>query len=106
MMRADYCGNGIGMTRNGIVIDLYDVNGIRKSNKDPGFQFEAGWSPAGAVCVHHTRVLEHATLDTLARSCPQLADKLGAACTEQRARAAGGLLFNRSRVTALENPGH
>lgn len=104
MARADYCGNGIGTTRNGMLIDLYDVNGIQKpENNAPEFQFEAGWSPAGAVCVHHTRVPENATLETLARTCPNLAQRLGAQCTEESARSAGGLLFNRSKI-APESP--
>lgn len=102
LMRADYCGNGIGLTRNGMLIDL-TVNGIQKPGHAPGFQFDAGWSPAGAVCVHHTRVPENATLQTLARDCPKLAHKLGASCTEEAARSAGGLLFNRSNI-APEGP--
>ena len=103
LMLADYCGNGIGLTRNGMLIDLYDVNGIQKPDNAPGFQFEAGWSLAGAVCVHHTRVPENATLQTLARACPKLAHKLGASCTEEAARSAGGLLFDRSNI-APEGP--
>jgi hypothetical protein len=96
MVRADYCGDGEGTTRDGVPIDLYDDRGIQKPDSDPMQEFEAGWTAAGAVCVRHVRVKENISLEGLAASCPRLHDRLGAICTEERARALGATLFIRS----------
>jgi ADYC domain-containing protein len=96
MVRADYCGDGEGTTRDGMRIDLYDDRGIQHVESDPAQEFEAGWTAAGAVCVHHVRVRENISLESLAASCPRLSDRLGATCTEERARALGAILFARS----------
>jgi hypothetical protein len=96
MVRADYCGDGGGSTRDGMRIDLYDDRGIQQPDSDPAHEFEAGWTEAGAVCVHHVRVKENISLEALAASCPRLRDRLGPTCTEERARALGALLFVRS----------
>src|SRR6266498_887702 len=82
MVRADYCGQGEGTTRNGMRIDLYDDAGIQKADNDPVQEFEAGWNAAGAVCVRHVRVKENTSLDALAKSCPRLREHLGPSCTE------------------------
>ena len=97
--RADYCGDDQPTTRNGTTIDLYDRVGVQKSESDPlEFPFEAGWSPTGAVCVHHPRIKANATLAGIAQSCPRLREApLGEACDEAGAAALGALLFNRSR---------
>ena len=95
-VRADYCGDGTGTTRTGTLIDLYDDHGIQKPANDPAQEFEAGWTSAGAVCVHHVRVKENISLETLAASCPLLRDRLGETCTEERARALAATLFVRS----------
>jgi len=55
MGTADYCGKGISYTKDGTAIDMYDVNGIQKSEGDASFRFEAGWSANGAVCVNRPR---------------------------------------------------
>jgi hypothetical protein len=96
MLRADYCGQGEGTTRDGMRIDLYDDQGIQKPESNPMQEFEAGWTGAGAVCVHHVRVKENISLERLAASCPRLRDQLGATCTEDSARALGATLFVRS----------
>jgi hypothetical protein len=96
MVRADYCGDGTATTRDGTRIDFYDDGGIQKSDSAPSQEFEAGWTAAGAVCVHHVRVKENISLEKLATSCPRLRDRLGGACTEERARALGATLFVRS----------
>ena len=96
MVRADYCGDAEGTTRDGMRIDLYDDRGIQQADSDPAQEFEAGWTAAGAVCVHHVRVKENISLERLAASCPRLSDRLGTTCTEERARALGALLFVRS----------
>jgi hypothetical protein len=97
MVRADYCGDGEGTTRDGMRIDFYDDRGIQQSDSGPGQEFEAGWTALGAVCVRHVRVRENISLEGLAASCPRLRDHLGVLCTEERARALGAMLFVRSR---------
>jgi hypothetical protein len=95
MVRADYCGDGTAHTRDGTLIDVFDDAGIQKDEPDPGMSFEAGWGKDGAVCVSHTRVPEVWTLAQARAACPA---RLGAACTEERAREdSRALLFNRSR---------
>jgi hypothetical protein len=94
MMRGDYCGDGRPFTRDGTMIDIYDRIGVQRSD-DPSLSFEAAWGPDGAICVAHTRVPEIVDLDGLAKTCPRLVGKLGAAaCNEY---APDGLIANRSR---------
>jgi hypothetical protein len=59
-------------------------------------EFEAGWSPDGAVCVRHVRVKENTSLAALEEKYPQLKGRTGNICTEVFARAHGAILFNRS----------
>ncbi|MGH8627453.1 MAG: ADYC domain-containing protein [Gammaproteobacteria bacterium] len=98
MVRADYCGDGAGHTKDGTIIDFYDRLGIEKSDSgnDPEFAFEAGWAPGGAACVARTRWADLATLEQLAARCPEL--PRGPQCTGAAARKADALLFNRSRL--------
>ena len=96
MVRADYCGEGERTTRNGTLIDHYDAEGIEESAHDSRFEFEAGWTAAGAVCVRRVRIKENTSLEQLAASCPRLRDRLGAGCTEESARALGATVFVRS----------
>lgn len=96
MVRADYCGDGAGTTRDGMSIDLYDDQGVQSADMAPDQAFEAGWTAEGAVCVAHVRVKENTSLEALGRSCPRLAGRLGAACTEGAARGMGAVIFNRS----------
>lgn len=97
MVRADYCGEGTAHTRDGTEIDLYDDLGLQTPANEPGFRFEAGWSPEGAVCVAHTRVPEELTLERLEASCPRLRGRTGAVCSESAARERGARLFDASR---------
>jgi hypothetical protein len=98
LVRADYCGDGVGHTRTGTPIDLYDRLGIQEDEPAPGMDFEAAWTPSGASCVRHVRIREETSLAELERRCPaRLAGRTGAACTEDAAaRAPDALLFNRS----------
>ena len=102
MFRADYCGDGIGWTRDGMAIDPYDIHRIQEPERPATLPFEAAWGPEGAVCVHHTRVVERGDLTALLAQCPRLARvPSGAQCTEEAAgRVAGTLMFNRSRDDA------
>jgi len=97
MVRADYCGQGEGTTNTGMMIDKFDDRNIQTADNLPDQAFEAGWTAAGAVCVAHVRVKDNTSLVRLAASCPRLAGKLGETCTPETARAAGAMLFNRSR---------
>ena len=93
MVRADYCGDGAGTTKEGQEIDIFDSLGIQKADTD--LPLEAAWTEAGAACVAHTRVPENMTLARLAETCPRLAGKLGpAACPAQAGEAK---LFVRSK---------
>jgi len=98
MFRADYCGDGKGWTRDGMRIDLYDRLGLQVPSHLPDLAFEAAWTPAGAACVHHTRVPENGRLPELLAQCPRLRQAPnGEACTEAWARGQPDvLMFNRS----------
>ena len=97
MVRADYCGAGTATTRDGMLIDVYDDSGIQKPDDSPNTEFEAGWTAGGAVCVRRVRVKENISLDSLVAACPRLKDRVGAMCTEDKARALGARLFNLSK---------
>jgi hypothetical protein len=96
MVRADYCGEGEGTARNGTLIDHYDAADIEESAHDPRFEFEAGWTAAGAVCVRRVRIKENTSLEKLAATCPRLRGRLGMSCTEENARTLGATVFVRS----------
>jgi hypothetical protein len=95
MVRADYDGSGASFTKNGTIIDISDDIGIEKAemDKDPGFHFEAGWAPEGAVCVAKTRWSDLLTRDDLVKRTP----RLDGPCTHDTAKARGAILFNGSR---------
>jgi len=92
LVRADYCGDRIGHTRNGTPIDLFDKVGVQDDEVAPGMTLEAAWGPDGAVCVHHTRLKEVLDPAALVQQCPHLAGHVGEICNE----ATPALLFNRS----------
>jgi len=92
LVRADYGGDGVGHTRNGTPIDLFDRIGIQRDEIGPGMTLEAAFGPDGAVCVAHPRLPDLASLDALAQHYPRLVGHLGTACDEQ----ASALLFVRS----------
>lgn len=102
MVNANYCGNR-RTTRDGMLIDYWDDLGIATPDAHPeaqGLTFEAAWGPNGALCVAHTRVPEHETVDGLNAGCPRLRGRLGpAACSPETIAKAHehALLFNRSR---------
>lgn len=95
MLRADYCGDGESNTRDGTPIAVYDDYRVRRTWIEQDFRFEAGWSPSGAICVHHARLRER-SFEEMIRRCPHLATSLGKACTEEMAREGGAILFNLS----------
>ena len=97
MTRADYCGDGTATTRDGTEVEIFDDHGVWTPDNLPGFRFEAGWTPQGAVCVRHTRIPQNIGLEQLAQRCPRLADAIGEMCDEDEARRRGAVLFNASR---------
>lgn len=97
MVRADYGGDGQAYTLDGQSIDIYDHIGVQKADMDASQDFEAGWSPDGAVCVRHVRVKQNTSLEKLEAMYARLKGRTGAACTEAFARANGAVIFNRSR---------
>jgi hypothetical protein len=54
LLRADYCGDGTGTTRDGTRVDLWDDFSIQ-TDAAPSWKLEAEWSPSGATCVDQTR---------------------------------------------------
>jgi ADYC domain len=92
LVRADYGGDGVGHTRNGTRIDLFDRIGIQADEPAAGMMFEAAFAPQGAVCVAHPRWPDLGGLPDLAARYPRLAGQLGANCDEH----ASALLFVRS----------
>jgi ADYC domain-containing protein len=97
LLRADYCGDGRGWTRDGTLVDIWDDYGVQTldGGGDPAFLFEAGWNADGAVCAAHSRIPENITLEKLKAYCPRL--ETIPSCDENSARAARALIFNRSR---------
>ncbi|MEP1062389.1 MULTISPECIES: ADYC domain-containing protein [Cyanophyceae] len=69
MVRADYCGNGIGHTKDGTPINMYDRLRIQTSDALPGMQFEAAWGVDGAHFINHLRWPED--LEYVQRVCPE-----------------------------------
>ena len=92
LVRADYCGDGVGHTRNGTPIDIFDRIGIQRDEPAPGMRFEAAFGPDGAVCVRRTRLPDLLQLSVLGAACPRLAGHTGEACD----KSAHALLFVRS----------
>ena len=92
LVRADYCGDGIGHTRNGTPIDIFDKIGIQRDETAPGMTFEAAWGPDGAVCVQHPRLRDVLDRAALIERCPRLAAHLDQPCDETNP----ALLYNRS----------
>jgi hypothetical protein len=99
MLPAEYAGDGRFHTRNGMRIEVFDFAGVNDPENEQGMPFEAGWNAEGAVCVAHARVPAITDTAALAAAAPRLAAAglLGPdSCTEDRARALGALVFNRS----------
>lgn len=98
MVRADYCGDGISHTQNGIPIDVYDRLGIRKQSQESGMTFEAAWGTDGAIQVNRTRLPEAMTrlqLDCLEKlnSATQIPSHLATSRSNEEPQP---LLFNDS----------
>lgn len=73
LVRADYCGDGVGHTKDDTQIDVWDVFGVLTREERAGHPevFEAAWSPAGAVYLGVPR-----WSDDVAEIVAQCPDKL------------------------------
>jgi hypothetical protein len=100
LVRADYGGDGVGHTRNGTPIDIFDRIGIQRDETAPGMTFEAAFDPTGAVCVAHPRLSEVVTLSALQQQYPRLAAHADPICDE----TVPALLFVRSFGSARPPP--
>lgn len=100
LARADYCGTGTPWTKDGTLIDVYDVAGVQSPTGEPGLSFEAGWGPIGAVCVSAPRYLvSKADGDAALPACW---DDLPRCADFDMARLQGALLGNDSAHTPVE----
>jgi hypothetical protein len=79
MVRAGHCGDGVGYTRKGTPIDLFDRIGVPRDEPSKGMTFEAAWGPDAAVCVRHTRLSDVLSRSQLAALCPE---RLAFSCDE------------------------
>jgi hypothetical protein len=61
--RADYCGDGISHTREGTMVDMFDIYGFNIKESDPEFAQEAGFTPRGARWVARERWPEQPASD-------------------------------------------
>jgi hypothetical protein len=105
LVRADYCGDGIGHTKNGTPINIYDSLGIQKPDKAPDMSFEAAWGINGAQCINHVRWAEG--LSYVKKVCPErLAAQVKNAnscttATQAQSNFPHALMFNDSIVRNL-----
>ena len=76
MVRADYCGNGVSHTVEGVGIDLWDESRINPAQSEDVWGQEAEWTPNGARCLNDA-VMGRTSHDGervdayLAKACPQ-----------------------------------
>lgn len=95
-VRADYCGNGESLTRQGERINFHDLLGVQRDEAD--WAPEAEWTPAGARCVDGTRLTRPpgssrvTVREYLQRSCPGAVEQGGRICV-RRQGAGEPLLF-------------
>lgn len=99
LIRADYCGDGVSRTHDGVEIEIIDRLG---QGEDPGtdLAFEAGWSPEGAICVARAR-LPGWSLEAVVAACPhKLRGRVGETASCRLSEALGQsdvLLVNKFR---------
>lgn len=97
MVRADYCGNGVGHTQDGTPIDVYDRLGLQQRTKESGMVFEAAWDINGVVTLNRPRFKE--AMMQLVKDCPKkLKSAIEQGKSEDRLLAGTSqpLLFNDS----------
>ncbi|MCY1056627.1 ADYC domain-containing protein [Nannocystis sp. SCPEA4] len=52
MVRADYCGDGVSHTIDGVAIHVLDEIGIEEVDPNAVYTIEAEWGPEGATCLN------------------------------------------------------
>jgi len=67
LLRADYCGDGKSWTLNGTLINIYDNVGVQGDTE--GWSLEAGWTPAGAICIGNSNETRFKILGMSYPSC-------------------------------------
>jgi hypothetical protein len=72
MLRADYCGDGMPHTRDGVPVDIWDSFKIQVPVDANGAWLpDAEWSPEGAVCAEHLRTVPGKTTKYINEHCPE-----------------------------------
>lgn len=102
MLRADYGADDRPTTRDGTTVNIYDRFGILERDPKADTEFEAAWSPDGAICVARPRIPENISLEQLAERYPRLKGRLGPqACSAEIMRSdPKALLFNEAVILA------
>ncbi len=97
MVRADYCGDGVPHTKNGTLIEFWDIYKIQTEDfpQPAGFLFEAAWAPDGAAYLKKTRLQDVATLADIEKECPERYSKMK--IPSDTIGKGLGILFNRSK---------
>lgn len=112
MVRADFCGDGNSWTHDGTMLNIYDRSGIQARETSRPYaddntyrwQFEAEWSPYGAICVDAYRIAEPtATLPSCAVG--RLVDALAADQCGTNTRKKFGAFGNASIMSEYATQG-
>ena len=54
--RAEYCGDFVSYTENGIAVDIFDTYGLNRYEAIEGFALESTWTEYRAARINHARV--------------------------------------------------
>lgn len=57
--RADYCGDGVTHTVDGLLVDIFDIYDFNVNEHVRGFSEEASFDTYGAASLKHRRVVNH-----------------------------------------------
>jgi len=102
MGTADYCGDGVSYTKDGMTIDMFDHSGINvASTEDASLLFEAAWTRNGATCVSRPRYDAHGA-KTGSKILPSCWATLPTCTGMTDAAAANALIGNASRPQSRE----
>ena len=73
MLRADYCGDGVGHTFTNVPVNVWDNFAIQDPDTVPPTWLEdAEWSAGGAVCIENFRYDPNGdTTDYIDTNCPE-----------------------------------
>lgn len=101
MARADYCGDGVGHTKDGTAINIFDVYGVQRQDEVDGMKFEAAWNAEGAVAIDHGR---YAPANQIIAKCPnklqqhEVSDRNSLPLEDLKRLYPNALMFNESYV--------